>query len=592
MPKQRLTARQQTQESEPAPLLSLPEEVDLDTLSPEGIAAMQGALGNAAIQEILAQRAVASGAAQPPGPGSAFSSATSGAASSLPHQAQMERAFGEDFSGVSAHLGTPEAKAGLQGLGAHAAALGESVAFADANPDPGLVAHELAHVVQQRGSGSGGGVQPKAVSVSQPGDAAEQAADRAADAVVRGTEVPDVGTADGLTLHRSQVATNGGTFDNDAMYTAIGGTGAVGERIGANIMVGFEANDLVEAPQNGIALVQTVKSVTDRVAGTSTLNATRDQDNTAVGTHADDTGLVASNGAAVDISVHRPGRSDANHNPIYGVGFGAQDSSTSLQDGTPTLGSTQRGAHVKKPDGTFEAPVRAQMEDGPGRIIDVAGQTFEMTFEVAALVTTGPLADTYLGSVGWGWQSDAAGAVTLKTFDAEASGAPTQDFMTAASTWNAATFHDNAGTAVDTIDLPITSLTSSPQAASKATDEELLARLAVVESELSGLAPGPTVDATNKAFEQGAILDQIQRRGIRNTNSAGVWLVSDPAQYEDTVLSRLPTGAAVRVTDQGAGESFNQAEERYHWWQVTVIGGPSAGAGGWVMRARLGEYTP
>src|SRR5204862_5120274 len=124
-------------------------------------------------------------------------------------------------------------------------------------------------------------------------------------------------TADGITLHRTSVTTNGGSFNNDAMYTAVSGTGAVGERIGANIQLDFLANDLVEAPLNGIGLIQTVKSVTDRVPGTNTLNPARDQGNTAVTNEADQAGLLAPTGAAIDISVHRPGRTDAKHNTIY-----------------------------------------------------------------------------------------------------------------------------------------------------------------------------------------------------------------------------------------------------------------------------------
>src|SRR5215510_6420444 len=107
----------------------------------------------------------------PAAPGEAFAVATSGQGGALPHQSRMESAFGRSFGGVSAHVGTAQAQAGLAGLGARAAAFGDTVAFADANPDPHLVAHEVAHVVQAR-NGGGGGVQAKsATAVSQPGDA-------------------------------------------------------------------------------------------------------------------------------------------------------------------------------------------------------------------------------------------------------------------------------------------------------------------------------------------------------------------------------------------------------------------------------------
>ena len=103
----------------------------------------------------------------------------------------METAFGRNFGAVTAHVGTPAARYGLGALGASAAAFGTSVAFAESSPDPHVVAHELAHVVQQRGAGRA--VQAKAAAMSRPGDRAERAADRAADAVVRGEPVPRSG---------------------------------------------------------------------------------------------------------------------------------------------------------------------------------------------------------------------------------------------------------------------------------------------------------------------------------------------------------------------------------------------------------------
>src|SRR5262245_61090690 len=115
----------------------------------------------------------ASGSTEAGNPGDAFALATSGPASGVPYQSQMERAFGRSFAGVQAHLGGAEAAQGLGQLGAHAAAHGQQIAFRDAAPTPHLVAHELAHVVQQ--SGGGGGVQCKTASVSAPGsDAGER----------------------------------------------------------------------------------------------------------------------------------------------------------------------------------------------------------------------------------------------------------------------------------------------------------------------------------------------------------------------------------------------------------------------------------
>jgi hypothetical protein len=83
----------------------------------------------------------------------------------------MESAFGADFSGVQAHVGTGSI------AGAVGAAQGEVVAFASPDPSPALVAHELAHVQQQRGAGYG------AVAASRPESGESDAAEREADDV-------------------------------------------------------------------------------------------------------------------------------------------------------------------------------------------------------------------------------------------------------------------------------------------------------------------------------------------------------------------------------------------------------------------------
>jgi hypothetical protein len=69
--------------------------------------------------------------------------------------ARLRATLGVDFSGVSIHLG-PAANAACTALGAAAFALDERVCFAQGSPDPfspeglWLLAHELAHIAQQR----------------------------------------------------------------------------------------------------------------------------------------------------------------------------------------------------------------------------------------------------------------------------------------------------------------------------------------------------------------------------------------------------------------------------------------------------------
>jgi hypothetical protein len=104
---------------------------------------------------------------------------TATAASELPYADRIQRAFGRhDISAIQAHVG-PEAAASAREMGARAYAAGDHVVLGD-GADVHTVAHEAAHVVQQRG-----GVQLKS-GVGEVGDAYEWHADAVADRVVAG----------------------------------------------------------------------------------------------------------------------------------------------------------------------------------------------------------------------------------------------------------------------------------------------------------------------------------------------------------------------------------------------------------------------
>ena len=100
--------------------------------------------------------------------------------STLPHIDTIQRSFGRhDVSGVQAHTG-PAAAASARDMGAEAYASGNHVVLGDRGGDLHTVAHEAAHVVQQRG-----GVQLKG-GVGAEGDHYERHADVVADHVVQG----------------------------------------------------------------------------------------------------------------------------------------------------------------------------------------------------------------------------------------------------------------------------------------------------------------------------------------------------------------------------------------------------------------------
>jgi hypothetical protein len=100
-------------------------------------------------------------------------------------KAHMESSFGEDFGDVRVHMDGRAAEA-AGGLGARALTHGHDLFFDTGEYDPSthegerLLAHELAHVVQQRGGAAG------AREVGRAGDAFEREADDAAHAVVSG----------------------------------------------------------------------------------------------------------------------------------------------------------------------------------------------------------------------------------------------------------------------------------------------------------------------------------------------------------------------------------------------------------------------
>ncbi|GMV43096.1 MAG: hypothetical protein AMXMBFR64_48120 [Myxococcales bacterium] len=109
---------------------------------------------------------------------------------SLPFRAEMERSFGRDFGGVVAHVG-PNAAAANIALGSRACTKGAHVVLGTATPDRALVAHELAHVVQQGAAGPASEVPDGAL----PAASHEDEADQAAAAVLRGQAVEVRGNA-------------------------------------------------------------------------------------------------------------------------------------------------------------------------------------------------------------------------------------------------------------------------------------------------------------------------------------------------------------------------------------------------------------
>jgi Domain of unknown function (DUF4157) len=128
---------------------------------------------------VVQRQAVGSGARDDASAHAAASRGIATPASALPYADTVQRLFGRhDISAIQAHTGG-EAAASASAMGADAYATGNHVVLGGGT-DLHTVAHEAAHVVQQRG-----GVQLEG-SVGAAGDAYEQHADAVADRVVAG----------------------------------------------------------------------------------------------------------------------------------------------------------------------------------------------------------------------------------------------------------------------------------------------------------------------------------------------------------------------------------------------------------------------
>ena len=114
---------------------------------------------------------------------------------------RMERQFGQGFEDVRLHTGS-QAGESARAVNAQAYTVGSNIVFAPAAYNPAstegqrLIAHELGHVVQQRGSHASG-----SIPVSPSHSSAEAEADHAAEAAVQGNKTPHL-TAHGPAVQK------------------------------------------------------------------------------------------------------------------------------------------------------------------------------------------------------------------------------------------------------------------------------------------------------------------------------------------------------------------------------------------------------
>ncbi len=436
---------------------------------------------------------------------------------------EFEPFFGHDLSRVRIHADAPARQAATH-LAADAFAMGHDIAFAANRCQPDtiggrrLLAHELAHVVQQGSSNAESGSVPGMLPLR-----AEQEADSAAMAFMRGQPIPAISPfRPGLGC--APVKTNGGEFDTD-LYAPKNAPGPakklVGQGVGADIRLKFTPNQLVEADLIGI--VQTARLMKSVKAG-GPIDVSGPP-SAHIGKRALDK-TESDPGRFIDQTDLGSGKNGApNTSPIYATNSqkGAIPSKLTDAPAVQPAGSGQGygkatfgedGYRKKKADGSFEVKT-ATLEDHPSGPIAFAKQQWEMLFEVSALAISGAMSNTYLGSVAWGWKSDPAGVVTMTpaALKLVSPGLPSTAFVDAGKKWNAdKTVKDpKSKKALDTVDLPLpTSATeTSNKPALERSTGELLVSLGAVNSTLT---TATDVDKNAKTLEKHAMEQALAGR--------------------------------------------------------------------------------
>lgn len=330
-------------------------------------------------------------------------------------RAYFEPRYGHDFSRVRVHA-DQQASETARAMDAAAYTVGSQIAFAEGRYQPGtatgrrLLAHELAHVAQQRNVSVPG----THLEVGKPSDAAERAADAAAQHALVHATTRTVDAIDAsATVRRTTVESWAGTFDNDLQYDLTNENDGKGNgAYGSPIQIRFTPKPVVHADK--VAFVQTAVSTWNDQAWF-------------IGNEADSTAKEARSTPA-GIHIDQPSRLSTTplgmKNPPSGGDLAASVPGTNAKFGIPS---------AKDPESR-----KAWMFDpaGLGPIPDEVAAS--QSLETAALAVSGPQQGVYYGSVRWGWDKLAgAKTATLKPFRSVSKDAPSAEFRDASELWNA-----------------------------------------------------------------------------------------------------------------------------------------------------------
>lgn len=252
--------------------------------------------------------------------------------------------------------------------------------------------------------------------IGQEGDTYERHADAVADLVVQGKSAESLldhraggaGGAQGA-IQRSPIKTQYGEFKT-TKYNAIG---PAASEYGVDINLEFEPGANVDAKKIGLT-----QSIIYNVTGKDVV-LDPSQSGRMVGSG-------DGKGSQID-------RISPYSNPLYPADKPSAGDSLGK---TPTVaGWGQHGFHYTEA-GVLKHQ-KATLIDTPQ--LPGRGNNSKQVFETAALAVEGRQEGSYMGSVQWGWEVDAAGKYKKLDLTLKSADVPSTGFMTAAKLWNAGT---------------------------------------------------------------------------------------------------------------------------------------------------------
>lgn len=461
----------------------------------------------------------------------------------------FESRFGYDFSQVRVHTDA-SAVSSVDVLDARAYTVGHDISFGrneyvpESESGRFLIAHELAHVVQQQNTTAS---THSGLEIGNPSDRAEQEADAFAHAaLLAAPRLKKSGTLPGIShlprpsiSHRvlrrdpkdaackdKKTETWAGCFDT-AWYRPTRDSDSKAVRYGADIGIVFKPNYNVDAEK--IAFVQTAQSsqggqpvaiyfkdaksddLSDPDVGPKIRGvASRD-----FGPKAKDTqtsrmidALDSAAGTAIDSLPKQ-------RTPL--VGMTDPDKGSELSSSGPTKFGKFGWHHRNK--GKLEHE-DATMRDTPG-LVPPKQVEAQQIFETTALAVAGAQKGAFYGSVQWGWnKSSSDDKVTLVPFRLLRESTPSAEFGEAAKLWNA----------------------------SKTTNDEPSIGLPMVAEMFTTPKKATLMDSPDKGKS----------------------------------LANLDINTRVEVTDKTDSAHKD-------WRNVVVVSGPSAGKVGWVKQESLSD---